>query len=146
MTEDPYTMDMRLCDDAGMVSNELIDDGKPSCDKTYLDRLNRLRNISLRYRGDEPEFITEPFTCTGDAHLAYEHIRCTSVAHRRGPSIASLNPCAQCGWSVQFCKCNGLMTTVLCACGNANVVMWIAHRDDCPVKRVLQIVEKSNAS
>jgi hypothetical protein len=139
-------MDMRLCDDAGMTSNEPIDDDKPTCDKTYLDRLNRLRNISLTYRGDKPEFLTEPFTCTGHAHLAYEHIRCTSKAHtyQTGPNLASLNPCPHCGWSAQFCPCDGLVTTISCTCSSPAIVMRIAHNDDCPLKRALEIIDRAS--
>lgn len=77
---DPYTMDMRLCDDGGMVSHNLVDDDKPKGDKTYLDRHNRLAR--MRSVGQEPRPpITKPFACTGDAHLAGAHIRCTSYAH-----------------------------------------------------------------
>lgn len=88
-TTDPFTMDLRLCDDGGLVSHEPIDEppgprGK-SLDGSYLARLNRLRNLSRTARGDKPEFVTEPFTCTGDAHLAGEHFRCTSPAHKSTP-------------------------------------------------------------
>jgi hypothetical protein len=60
------TMDLRLCDDAGMVAGK------------YLDVLNRLRGLS----GKQP-YEGKPFPCTGSAHLAGEHIRCVSTAHLR---------------------------------------------------------------
>jgi hypothetical protein len=59
-------MDLRLCDDAGMVAGK------------YLDVLNRLRGLS----GKQP-YEGKPFPCTGSAHLAGEHIRCVSTAHLR---------------------------------------------------------------
>jgi hypothetical protein len=61
---DAFTMDMRLCDDEGMVDGE------------YVVALNRLRSLSHL----DP-FKGAPFACTGSAHLAGEHIRCTSPAH-----------------------------------------------------------------
>lgn len=71
-----YTMEMRLCDDAGMVSHEpLSGDDKSAC-VSYLHRLNHLRSLS----GHAP-YDGEPFPCTGSAHLAGEHIKCTSPAH-----------------------------------------------------------------
>lgn len=72
--QDPYTSERRLCDNAGMVSRELCDDTiVPRF--TYLDVINNLR----RHGGHPP--VAEPFVCTGHAHLACEHIRCTSPAH-----------------------------------------------------------------
>jgi hypothetical protein len=80
---DPYTMEMRLCDAYGQVSAGPItaEDHKPT-DRTYLDRHNRLANMTRLLHADDPETVTEPFVCTGHAHLAGEHIRCTSSAHR----------------------------------------------------------------
>lgn len=79
MASDSYTMDMRLCDNDGVVSHNFVEDGKDN--ETYLDRLNRLRNMTLRSQGNKEEWIGDPFNCTGHAHLAGEHIRCTSSAH-----------------------------------------------------------------
>ncbi|MDQ3933409.1 MAG: hypothetical protein M3340_02120 [Actinomycetota bacterium] len=83
---DPYTMEVRLCDDAGMVSNERVKPGSPGTafdpDLTYL----RLHN-NLAARNTNPDTrkpVTEPYACTGHAHLAGEHIRCTSPAHAPG--------------------------------------------------------------
>lgn len=46
---DPYTMELRLCDDQGMVSHEPIRGEEiATADKSYLDRLNRLRSMSKR--------------------------------------------------------------------------------------------------
>lgn len=74
---DGYTMDMRLCDDDGIVSFARIEPPNhlvPTL--TYYAQFNGLRQASghVLYRGS-------PFPCTGDAHLAGEHIRCTSPAH-----------------------------------------------------------------
>lgn len=80
-SQSDYTMELRLCDDDGIVSHEPVDEPGGTLDGSYLERLNRLRNMTLRARGDKPETITEPFTCTGSAHLAGEHMRCTSPAH-----------------------------------------------------------------
>lgn len=74
---DSYTVEMRLCDDAGMVSHELREGHKTGAIiQSYLDFLNNLRFMTgvERYEG-------KPFHCTGSAHLAGEHIRCTSPAH-----------------------------------------------------------------
>jgi hypothetical protein len=112
---DPYTIHMRLCDDEGMVSHEPIEEEMSSADKTYLDRLNRLRNMTLIGRGDKPETLEEPFSCTGNAHLAGEHFRCTSPAHGPKPQAylpnANLTPvgtilpfkpgrCPRIGWEL----------------------------------------------
>jgi hypothetical protein len=71
--DDPYTLDLRLCDDDGMVSEEAI----PETCLDYLLQINNLRAHS----GFAP--AEEPFVCTGHAHLAGEHIRCTSPAHQK---------------------------------------------------------------
>lgn len=91
MTDDPYTMEMRLCDDEGMVSDAPIveDILVATSDRSYLERLNRLRNMTRAVRGDKPAFIEKPFRCTGDAHLIAEHIRCTSPAHTTAPVAAA---------------------------------------------------------
>ena len=65
MTADPYTLEKILCDDAGIVSG------------SYLRALNWLRAY------DGHPAVNEPFTCTGHAHLAGEHIRCLSSAHQQ---------------------------------------------------------------
>lgn len=90
-SSDPYTMEMRLCDDDGMVSHQAVfEPGRvsPSADPSYLERLNRLRNMSRTAHGDKPEFIDEPFACTGNAHLAAQHIRCTSPAHEQVTTLS----------------------------------------------------------
>lgn len=105
---DPYTMELRLCDDHGMVSHEraeLPDDRAPGVSvpapESYLDRLNRLRALSLD-GGEKPyETITEPFACTGHAHLAGEHIRCTSPAHQQTVPIEQMTPIGTTGLFVQ---------------------------------------------
>lgn len=72
-----YTMDMRLCDDEGMISTRPIADGLPAEQTSYLDRLNHLRSL-----GGDSRYEGGPVPCTGNAHLAYEHIRCTNPRHR----------------------------------------------------------------
>lgn len=70
-------MRLRLCDDDGMVSHEIVD--PPNLiqpDLTYLRGLNNLRRTT-----GLPPYEGEPFVCTGHAHLAGEHIECTSPAH-----------------------------------------------------------------
>lgn len=83
---DDYTMEMRLCDDAGMVSDTPVEPGSPGTvinpDLTYLKLLNNLRARTGPLGEHKP--VTEPFTCTGSAHLAGEHIRCTNRVHRVG--------------------------------------------------------------
>lgn len=75
---DDFTTAKRLCDDDSYVSQEPVDpqpvDGLTL---TYLDQHNRF----AAWTGHAP--VEEPFSCTGSAHLAGEHIRCTSPAHRR---------------------------------------------------------------
>lgn len=79
---DPYTMDARLCDDAGMVSDQPVDPGNLGSNLdsqlTYRKQLN-----NLRAQTGLPPYTGEAFSCTGSAHLARQHIRCTSPAHRR---------------------------------------------------------------
>lgn len=72
-------MDARLCDDDGVVSDEHVTPSNAlNPTLTYRGLLNNLRRVS----GHEP-YQGKPFTCTGSAHLAGEHIRCTSPAHAR---------------------------------------------------------------
>jgi hypothetical protein len=79
--DDPYTLELRLCDDAGYISGEQVEDfAVPPGGETYLQRLNRLKALG----GDRP-WEGAPFPCTGHAHLAHQHIRCTSKAHAPGP-------------------------------------------------------------
>lgn len=77
---DPYTTEARLCDDAGMVSDERVAMGAPGTlldpDLTYRRQLN-----NLRAHTDLPPYTGLAFHCTGSAHLAREHIRCTNPGH-----------------------------------------------------------------
>ncbi len=79
---DPYTLENRLCDEAGLVSDERVEPGAPGTlfdpNLTYRQQLNNLRAHTglAAYTG-------EPFACTGSAHLAREHIRCTNPIHVR---------------------------------------------------------------
>jgi hypothetical protein len=83
---DPYTMEVRLCDDTGLVSNERVEPDSPGTafdpDLTYLKLLNNLRAHNANLDARKP-YDGEPFVCTGSAHLAGQHIRCTSPAHTR---------------------------------------------------------------
>lgn len=83
---DPYTLEVRLCDDAGLVSNERVEPGSPGTvldpDLTYMKLLNNLRARNRNPDARKP-YTGEPFVCTGSAHLAGEHIRCTGPAHQR---------------------------------------------------------------
>lgn len=86
----------RLCDGDGIVSQELADP-QPLGDETltYLGLHNRLAALS----GHGPQ--TDPFTCSGSAHYAGEHIRCTSPAHDECPGCKDVGqpllPCSVCG-------------------------------------------------
>lgn len=77
---DRYTMDARLCDDAGMISDEHVTLGAPGAtfdpELTYRRLLNNLR----AHTGLAP-YTGPPIGCTGSAHLAGEHIRCTNPRH-----------------------------------------------------------------
>lgn len=76
LDDDPYTMDLRLCDDNGLVSDEPVD-GKDG-NRSYLYQLNVMKPADRQWTGGA-------FACTGHAHLAGEHIRCTSPAHPGTP-------------------------------------------------------------
>lgn len=83
--DDPFTMEVRLCDDNGMVSDERVEPGSPGTvfdpDLTYRKLLNNLRARNGSADTRKP-YEGEPFACTGSAHAAGEHVRCTSPAHR----------------------------------------------------------------
>lgn len=85
MSTDPYTMEVRLCDDRGLVSDERVEAGSPGTrlapDLTYRKMLNNLRALNGNPDARVP-YEGEPFVCTGSAHAAGEHIRCTSPAHQ----------------------------------------------------------------
>jgi hypothetical protein len=75
-----YTSEALLCDDAGLVSTERVAPGAPGTtfdpELTYLKLLN-----NLRAHTGLPPYEGEPFRCTGSAHLAGEHMRCTNPIH-----------------------------------------------------------------
>lgn len=89
---DPYTCKVRLCDDEGKVSDTPVEPGSPGAsfsptDLTYI----KLHN-NLRARNSNPDTrkpVEGGWQCTGHAHLAGEHIRCTSPAHAPKPATAS---------------------------------------------------------
>lgn len=82
--DDPFTLETRLCDDAGMVSDTPVDPPRPiNPGLTYLGLMNSWVERTRALRGDKHEPIAEPFACTGHAHLIGEHIRCTSPAHTK---------------------------------------------------------------
>lgn len=112
--DDPYTMSMQLCDDDGMVSHEQVDEDSVPLGLTYLARHVYLQGLTDRgreYLKAHPEIEEKPWHCTGHAHLAGHHIRCTSPAHQGtvqtpmvgtliGPSFPSYDPnvhrCSEC--------------------------------------------------
>lgn len=81
------TTRIRLCDDAGMVSDRPVDRVLFSGGEglTYRGLLNNLRSAS-----GLPPYEGEPFPCTGAAHLAGQVFHCTSPAH--GPVIDLSGP------------------------------------------------------
>lgn len=85
MKTDPYDMDLRMCDDAGLVSDEPVVDGN-TLDRTYIERFLRLKRMTPAGRENlrlRPEQAEGGWCCTGHAHLAGLHIRCSSRAHSR---------------------------------------------------------------
>jgi len=78
--DDPYTMNLLMCNHRGVVNNDWCDD---NASITYLDRLNNLRAT------DDLHAVITPFPCSGHAHLAGHHILCTSPAHARIPISAN---------------------------------------------------------
>lgn len=75
-----FTAEVRLCDDDGMVSDAPVMAASPG---TILDPELTYRKLLNNLRGHTglPAYTGPPFTCTGDAHLAGEHFRCTSPIH-----------------------------------------------------------------
>jgi len=73
-----YTMELCLCADGGTVAGD------------YIGKLNRLRAL-----GGHAPYVGAPFGCTGSAHLAGQHIRCTSPAHAAPVVGTPIN-----GWQV----------------------------------------------
>lgn len=69
--DDPYTSERRMCDDDGLVTGD------------YLVLHNYLAWLTYAAQGRPEEWkpIEGGWTCTSHAHLAGEHIRCSSPAH-----------------------------------------------------------------
>lgn len=113
---DTYTAEARLCDDVGMVSDERVASGSPGTtfepELTYGQLLNNLR----KHTG-LPPYVGEPFRCTGSAHLAREHFRCTNPIHA-DPSSPAV-PADECPWPVG---------TVLESRGDSGIFRWIFER------------------
>lgn len=84
---DPFTLERQLCDASGMVSHELCEPNAFAPGLTFLRQLNNLR----AHTGLAP--VADPFHCTGSAHLAAEHIRCTSPAHSSVLAVAGQAEC-----------------------------------------------------
>lgn len=80
-----YTADIRLCDDAGMVSDDRVEPGSPG---TILDPDLTYRRLVNNLRGHTglPAYTGPAFHCTGSAHLAREHFRCTNPIHAQTAS------------------------------------------------------------
>lgn len=72
-------INLRLCDDNGMVSDTRVEPGSPGTiedpNLTYLQLANNLR----AKRGHSP--IKEPFHCTGSMHAATMEFICSSPFH-----------------------------------------------------------------
>lgn len=86
-----YTLYLRLCDDDGWVSHQPADAFGAKVviqGGTYLERLNNLRALTAPHGEHKP--VPAPFVCTGSAHLADEHIKCTSVAHHKSAAWESI--------------------------------------------------------
>jgi hypothetical protein len=87
-TPAPSVIQVRLCDDDGMVSDQPVEPGSHGTaldpDLTYLRLLNNLRAQT----GLPP--VREPFPCTGAAHLAGEEFHCTGPAHLSEAQLTSL--------------------------------------------------------
>lgn len=77
---------IRLCDDAGMVSDEPVAGGFPGSQYglTYRELLNNGRAANGDPDHRRP-YTGEPFPCTGSFHVAGVVWRCTSPAHRPKP-------------------------------------------------------------
>lgn len=107
MTSDAYTMEARLCDAAGMVSDERVEPPNAFAPgMTYLQQLNNLRRRS----GHAP-YEGEPFPCTGSAHLAGEHIRCTCATHHVTVPLGVTNLLADAALQVACPLCGTLPGT-----------------------------------
>lgn len=75
-----YTMDIQLCDETGMVSDVPVAPGTPGTEFDPLLTYRRLLN-NLRAHTGLAAYDGPPIACTGSAHLAGEHIRCTNPCH-----------------------------------------------------------------
>lgn len=77
-------VEIRMCDDNGWVSHKPVNEQVDTLDKSYLERHSRLAGPTLP-SGDKrrgwPFTDGEGWQCTGHAHYAGLHIRCTSPAH-----------------------------------------------------------------
>lgn len=101
---DPYTTEARLCDDRGLISDEPVDMVSAAPGLTYRRLLNNLRSHT-----GLPPYDGAPVVCTGSAHLAREHIRCTSPAHVTTSNTVLARACAPSGVTV-------VTAAVACAC------------------------------
>lgn len=92
---DPYDMDLRLCDDEGVVSHEAISEERDTLDPSYIERHLRLQRMTDRgreYLKSHPDSVKGGWCCTGHAHYAGLHIRCSSPFHLRasGPPFRTV--------------------------------------------------------
>lgn len=81
---DPFTASARLCDDAGLISDERVPSGSPGTAFDLELTYRRLLN-NLRAHAGLPPYEGPALPCTGSAHLAREHFRCTGPAHQPKP-------------------------------------------------------------
>ncbi len=105
MIIDPYTSEARLCDDAGMVSDERVTPGAPGT--TFDPGLTYLRLMNnLRARTGLAPYEGPPIGCTGSVHLAGEHMRCTNPIHYTTVLVGELTEATEAGvravWGFAF--------------------------------------------
>jgi hypothetical protein len=83
---DDYTMALQLCDESGLVSDEQVDEDGAPFPHSYLQRHVHLQGLTQggrEFLKAHPECGEKSWPCTGHAHLAGQHIRCTSPSHAR---------------------------------------------------------------
>lgn len=83
---DAVTVELRLCDDDGMVSEEIAPDGAP---ESYIGRLNRLKR-DFASNWPETRYEGEPFSCSGSQTFPGVIVRCSNPSHRPVAAFVSV--------------------------------------------------------